>query len=266
MRLRDKVAIVTGGANGIGRATAAIFAREGAKVVIADRDTNNGRACAREIRAGGAEGEFAETDVSRDADVSALIVEVIGRFGGLDILVNSAGVALSGTVVDTEGDRWQRVLDVILASVYHTCRRVVPPMIDGGGGSIVNVASIQGLYGVPNYAAYAASKAGIIGLTRQIAVDYAASNIRANIVSPGSIVTDIVANTVRLEPELASDRHRQSIPTARNRAVGADPKPALLRSGTPENVAYAILFLASDEAGHVSGHNLVVDGIATARA
>ena len=265
MRLSEKVTIVTGGANGIGRATATLFAREGARVVVADRDVNCGRACVQELRSSGAEAEFFETDVSRDTDVSVLVAGVVERYGGLDILVNSAGVALCGTVVDTDSDRWQRVLDVNLAGVYRTCRRAIPHMIDRSGGSIVNIASIQGLYGVPDFSAYAASKAGIIGLTRQIAVEYAASNIRANVVSPGSIVTDITANTARLEPDLASDRRQQSIPTARKRSAAADPKPALLRSGTPQDVAYAILFLASDEAAHVSGHNLVVDGIATAR-
>jgi NAD(P)-dependent dehydrogenase (short-subunit alcohol dehydrogenase family) len=266
MRLESKVAIVTGGANGIGRATAVLFAREGARVVVADRDRASGEECVTAIRLAGGEAMLVPTDVSRDLDVAALVEKTKDQYGGLSILVNAAGIDIQGSVVDTEPERWQRVLDVNLASVYRTSRLAIPLMIQGGGGSIVNIASLQGMFGWPHYAAYAASKAGIIGLTRQIAVDYAEQNIRANAISPGAIATHLLENSVRLEPELAGDPSApDASPVLPSPAAASAPRSRLLRAGRPEDVGYAALFLASDEAAHVSGHNLVVDGGASAR-
>jgi NAD(P)-dependent dehydrogenase (short-subunit alcohol dehydrogenase family) len=266
MRLAGKTAIITGGANGIGHATAVLFAREGARVVIADRDTTRGEAAAAAIRDQGGEAIFGPADVSSDAGVAALVEQTLERFGGLHVLVNCAGIAAQGSVVDTEPARWQRVIDVNLAGIYRTCRFAIPAIIRAGGGSIVNIASIQGLYGWPHYAAYAASKAGVIGLTRQIAVEYAAQNIRCNAISPGAITTQFGENSARLEPTLVGD---PSAPPAEAAASSSAPELAprsyLLRAGRPEDIAYAALFLASDEAVHITGHNLVVDGGASAR-
>jgi NAD(P)-dependent dehydrogenase (short-subunit alcohol dehydrogenase family) len=262
MRLEQKVAIVTGGANGIGRATAVLFAREGASVVVADRDAAAGAACVREIGTAGGTAHFVETDVSSDASVSALVAATVERFGGVDVLVNCAGVDVLASVVDTEPERWHRVLDVNLASVYRTCRAAIPHMIRHGGGAIVNVASLQGMFGWPHYAAYAASKAGIIGLTRQVAVDYADANIRSNAISPGGIATALGENSARLEPALAADP--APLAAAQDDAPAAPPS-RLRWPGRPEDVAYAALYLASDEAAHISAHNLVVDGGASAR-
>jgi len=264
MRLSGKVAIITGGANGIGRATADLFAREGARVVVADRDGAAGEAAVAAIRAAGGEALFVPTDVSRDADVAALVQRTLDRYGGVHVLVNAAGIDVQGSVVDTEPERWQRVLDVNLASVYRACRSAIPAMMRGGGGSIVNIASIQGMYGWPHYAAYAASKAGIVGLTRQIVVDYADHGIRCNAISPGAIETQLSANSARLEPTFADDPGAPTVAAPVVSAPLTAPSP-LLRAGRPEDVAYAALFLASDEARHVNGHNLVVDGGATAR-
>src|SRR5438128_9982318 len=267
MRLSQKVAIITGGANGIGRATAILFAREGARVVVADRDAAAGEETVAGIRAEDGEALFVPTDVSRDEDVAALIEKTQQQYGGINILVNGAGIDIQGSVVDTEPKRWQRVLDVNLASVYRTCRFAIPLMIQGGGGAIVNIASLQGLFGWHHYAAYAASKAGIIGLTRQIAVEYAQHNIRCNAISPGAIATRLLENSVRLEPELAGDpsaRATSSTPTPAPPTAPTE-RPPLRGQGRPEDVAYAALYLASDEAAHVSGHNLVVDGGASAR-
>lgn len=260
-RLQGKVAIVTGGANGIGRATALLFGGEGASVMVADRDEEAAADCASRLTEAGGRAIWHGTDVSRDDSVETAVSRAVTEYGGLDILVNCAGVDISGTVVDTEPDRWQRVLEVNLASAYRTCRHAIPHMVAGGGGAIVNVASLQGLYGYPRYAAYAASKAGMIGLTRQIAVEYADDNIRSNAVSPGAIVTDLGPNTARLEPAY------HPAPAQATNSVQAPEEPSPTRSlrdpGLPRDVAWAILFLASDEAGHISGQNLVVDGISS---
>ncbi len=261
MRLEGKVAIVTGGANGIGRATAVLFAKEGARVAVADRDAVAGKACVAEIESAGGDTYFSQIDISSDTEVEVLVTEVVQRYGGLDVLVNAAGVDIRGAVAETEPERWHRVLDVNLAGVYRACRFGIPQMVDRGGGSIVNVASIQGLFGYPRYAAYAASKSGMIGLTRQVAVDYASDGIRSNAVSPGEITTELTENSRRLEPDLTGEQ--ADLPDA----VGADREEysGLRGPGLPIDVAHAILFLASDDARHISGHNLVVDGISTAR-
>jgi len=265
MRLRDKVAVVTGAANGIGKATALLFADEGARVVVADRDAE-GERCAREIQKRSGEALFMATDVSSDSQVEELIEYTVAQYGGVDVLVNCAGVDILGTVVNTEPERWHRVLDVNLASVYRSCRFAIPAMMQRGGGSIVNVASLQGMLGWPHYAAYAASKAGIIGLTRQIAIDYADHNVRSNAISPGGIETALTDNSKRLERDYAEDPGVVSAsgndePSGAGARPPADERPRLRRAGFPQDVAYAALFLACDESAYISGQNLVVDGI-----
>jgi NAD(P)-dependent dehydrogenase (short-subunit alcohol dehydrogenase family) len=214
------------------------------------------------LEAGGTQALLVPTDVSSDTDVATLVNETVRRWGGLDILVNCAGVDIAGSVVDTEPERWQRVLDVNLASAYRTCRFALPQMIARGGGSIVNIASLQGMYGWPRYAAYAASKAGLIGLTRQVAAEYADHNIRVNSISPGGIDTQLGANSDQLEPRFA---HDPGAPPAAASAAPAPPTapepPRLRRAGLPADVAWAALFLASDEAAYITGHNLVVGGL-----
>lgn len=262
MRLRNKIAIVTGGANGIGRATVELFLKEGAAVVIADRDVENGKTLADKHP----QALFVETDVSSDPSITRLIGQTIERFSGLDILINCAGVDITGTVVNTEPDRWQRVIDVNLNSVYRTCREAIPHMIARGTGAIVNIASVQGMFGWRNYAAYATSKSGMFGLTRQMAVEYAEKNIRANTISPGGIQTRLGFNSDTLEPDYALDPGVTSKkPSPPAGPATPDMRPRLLKSGKPEDIAFAALFLASDEAAYISGQNLVVDGILTSR-
>lgn len=260
-RLAGKAAIVTGGSNGIGRAICELFAREGCMVLNADRDRDSADEVNSEIRRNRGESAFVHTDVSKESDVERAVNAACDSFGRLDILVNCAGIALAGTVVDTDYALWQRVLDVNLAAAYLTSRHAIPRMMEAGGGSIVNVASLQGLYGYPNWAAYAASKAGLIGLTRQTAVDFRASGIRCNAISPGAILTDLGGNTARLEAgfmaESASD-----IDVEKREAT---ERPVFLRPGRPIDIAYVALFLASDESRHITGHNLVVDGGASSR-
>jgi NAD(P)-dependent dehydrogenase (short-subunit alcohol dehydrogenase family) len=261
VRLSGKVAVIAGGANGIGRATSALFAREGAKVVIADRDEAAGAALAAELTGEGREAVSIGADLSREEEVAAVVRTAQERFGGVDILVHCVGIAAAGSVADTEPERWQRVLDVNLASVYLCCRAAIPAMLRRGGGSIVNVASVQGLYGFPHYAAYAASKAGIIGLSRQVAVDYGPRGIRCNTISPGAIETKLGENSARLEPHLTKDPS----PPEEPEPARAGRTAFFLRAGQPEDIAFAALYLASDEAKHVTGHNLVVDGGASSR-
>lgn len=257
MRLQNKIAIITGGANGIGRATVEIFLQEGASVVIADRDVESGTALASTSD----QTLFVETDVSDDTSVANLIAQTISHFGAIDILVNNAGVDITGTVTDTEPHRWQRVLDVNLSSIYRTCHEAIPHMITRGGGSIINIASVQGMYAWKNYSAYATTKAGIFGFTRQAAYEYAEQNIRINAISPGAIHTQLGHNSDQLEPDYANDPGvtpppQKTSPTSPT----PDTRSRLKQSGKPEDIGYAVLFLASDEAGYISGQNLVVDG------
>lgn len=257
MRLSGRAAIVTGGANGIGKAICLLFASEGASVTIADRDSPAGEECARALHGSGA--LFVEADVSREEHAGRVIDETMRAFGGIDVLVNCAGIAIGGSVVETDPARWQRVMEVNLASAHLACRAAIPHMLRRGRGSIVNIASLQGMFGFKGYAAYASSKAGLIGLTRQVAAEYREHNIRCNAISPGSITTRLGPNTARLEPALAGDLGDLDPQPL------AESTPALLRPGGPEHVAYAALFLASDESAHITGHNLVVDGGASAR-
>ncbi len=257
MRLQGKRAIVTGGANGIGRATVEVFLREGASVTIADRDTEAGAALAGRNE----QPLFIETDVSSDASVAELVARSVDHFGGLDIAVHCAGVSIVGTIADTEPERWQRVLDVNLGSLYRICHGSVPHML-AGGGAVVTIASVQGMFGWANWAGYAASKSGMFGLIRQMAIEYAEHNIRFNAISPGAIATQLGANSAKLEPgfTLRPDATQSDDDASPD---PPDTRPRLLAAGKPEDIAHAALFLASDEAAYISGQNLVVDGVLT---
>lgn len=247
-RVESKVAVVTGAAMGIGKAAAVALAREGAKVAIGDINDEVGQATAREIKASGGEAFFQHTDVSSTKDVQSLVEEAVKRYGRLDILVNNAAVAIPGTAVEISEDDWNRVVNTNLTSVWRGMKFAIPHMIKAGGGSIINVASVQGLIGFPGWSAYAAAKGGVDALTRQVAVDYAPHNIRVNSVAPGTIMTPMNEKIFReaQDPQQLIDNWNSL--------------HALGRFGQSEEVGNVILFLASSESSFITGDVIRVDG------
>ncbi|MGQ9572625.1 MAG: SDR family oxidoreductase, partial [Dehalococcoidia bacterium] len=248
MRLRDKVALVTGSGSGIGKATALLFGREGAKVMSVDLNGDTARATASEITAAGGQADSLQADVSVAADVERMIGTTVERFGRLDVLVNNAGIEVIMPIVQVPEEMWDRLIDVNLKGVFLGCKYAIPQMIRQGGGAIVNTASIAGLRGFATFGTYSASKGGVVLLTKTLAVEYARFNIRINCVCPGIIRTPMVDRGLLAvpEPEAALERFEQAHPMG--------------RLGEPEEVAQAMLFLASDEASFITGVPLPVDG------
>ena len=237
MRLKDKVALITGGGSGIGRAIAREFAGEGAKLLIAELDEASGQAIADEI---GEAARFLRCDTSSEEDVQAAIAATVDAFGGLDIMVNNAGVAQKD---------WDTTLAVNLTGVYYGCKHAAERMAAHGGGSIINLASILGLVGIGGEDAYVAAKHGVVGLTRNFAIAFGGRGGRVNCINPGWIET----------PMTDSIREMESI---QQQVATQTP---MGRFGTAEEVAKAALFLASDESSFVTGAPLIVDGGWTAR-
>src|SRR5262245_15471779 len=254
-RLRDKVAVVTGGGAGIGRATCELFAEEGAAVVVAERDPATGRDAAERIKHKGGRAHFVPTDVADEESVRRMVAEAVKTFGRINILVNNAAVFVLRGIEATPAE-WRQILDVNVMGPALCAKHVVPELRKAGGGAIVNLSSISSFIAQPNFWTYNASKAAAANLTRCMALDLAKDNIRVNAVAPGAVWTQIVQ---RLTREAGMDR------AAADKDPGWGGAHMIARIAEPREIAYAILFLASDEASFVTAENLMVDGGYTAR-
>ncbi len=237
MRLLDKVALITGAGAGIGRAIALEFAREGAKIVVAELKEETGRSLVEEI---GGEAHYQRCDTSNENEVRAAVQSAVDTYGKLDIMVNNAGVAQAD---------WDTTLAVNLSGVYYGCKHAAEAMASQGGGVIINLASILGLVGIGSEDGYVAAKHGVVGLTKNFAIAYGGRGVRVNCINPGWIETAMTT--------MITDT-----PAVREQIEGQTP---MGRMGTPEEIAKAALFLASDDASFVSGAPLIVDGGWTAR-
>jgi NAD(P)-dependent dehydrogenase (short-subunit alcohol dehydrogenase family) len=253
MRLQDKVCVITGSGSGIGRAMALRFAREGSIVVVADQDGTAAEEVATLVRQAGCRAQAIEADITVPIEVQAMVRATVDTYGRLDVLINQAGVAQVGDVIDLEEDEWDRVIDVNLKGVFLGCKYALRAMVAQGSGVIINTASAAGLVGIPMQAAYCASKGGVISLTRSIALDYADRNIRVNCIALGPIETPWHTNMLEAPGDPANEYRW---------VVMSQP---LRRVGTPEEVAGAAVYLASDDAAYMTGSVLTLDGGMTAR-
>ena len=240
-RLEGKVALITGAASGIGRESAILFAEEGAKVVVADYAAAEGQETAKRIVNSGGTAIYVKSDVSKLSDIEAMIDATVKSFGRLDILFNNAGVqgARGGFTVDLPEEEWDKVMDVNLKSVFRAAKLAIPVMLKQGGGAIINTASAQGIGGSITGGAYCTSKAGVIMLTKVLAIEYGKKNIRVNCICPGVIETPMASGY---------------IPFLKTEALAAG------RPGQPREIAHAALFLASDESSYIHGAVIPVDG------
>jgi NAD(P)-dependent dehydrogenase (short-subunit alcohol dehydrogenase family) len=248
MDFANKVVVVTGGSSGIGQACSYEFANRHGTVAIVDRDVQRGKETERKIASSGGHAEMFAADVSSDSEVQNLVTTIVKKMGGVDVLVNNAGIQRYGTATTTSEKEWNEVLDINLKGAFLMARYAIPEMIKRGGGAVVNTASVQSVTAQRNSLAYVVSKHGLLGLTRCLALDYAKENIRANCVMPGAIDTPMLRWAASL------DEHPERVLDACNRlhAVG--------RMGTPDEVARVIVFLASEDASFVTGAAVPVDG------
>ncbi|WP_456021886.1 SDR family oxidoreductase [Pseudomonas protegens] len=249
MRLQNKIALITGAGSGIGEATAKLFASEGAKVVVADRDIELARSVASAI---GEQAYAVQADVSKSSEVKAMVEQAVAHFGGLDILVNNAGFGTLGTVVTVEEDIWDQVIDVNLKGVFLCSKYAIPEIIRRGGGAVVNLASTISVVGIKDRAAYVAAKGGVAALTRAMALDHALEGVRVNSVAPGVIASSYY------------DKIFESVPDPVAFKKGLEARSPLNKMGEPVDIANVILFLASNESSFATGAMFTVDGGYTA--
>ena len=249
MRLEGKVALITGAGRGQGAAESKLFAKEGAKVVVADVLDQEGITVTAEIAEAGGEAIYVHLDVTNEDDWEAAVRETVSNCGKLDILVNNAGIWRRGHVMETSSEQWDDILSVNSKGVFLGTKAVIPEMRKAGGGSIVNISSTAGLVGSKTSAAYSASKGAVRIFSKSTAIQYASEGIRANSIHPGPIDTDM---------------GDQVWPDATSRESSIS-RTALSRIGTADDVAYGVLYLASDEASFVTGSELVIDGGVTAQ-
>ncbi len=253
MRLKKKVALVTGAASGIGKTTALLFGQEGAKVTCADIDGEGAERVARQIADGGGEAASTQADVTREADVQRMVRETVERWGRLDVLFNNAGVEFGLPVTQVPEEEWDRLIDVNLKGVFLGCKHAIPQMVSQGSGAIVNTASVAGLRGVAFLSTYCASKGGVVLMTKSLAAEWAQFGIRINAVCPGVIRTPMAELAVQMGAGLGGTTPEE---TWAQLAAGHP----LGRIGEPEEVAQAVLFLVSEEASFITGAALPVDG------
>jgi 3-oxoacyl-[acyl-carrier protein] reductase len=242
MKLKDKIAVITGGADGIGKATALRFAQEGAVVLIWDMNTEKGVATVKEIETLGGKAEFVKVNTAIFAEVEKATADTKVKYGRIDILINNAGITRDATLKKMTPELWQQVIDVNLTGVFNCCKCVSEVMVENGWGRIVNASSVVALYGNFGQTNYVATKAGLIGMTKTLAREFGKKGITVNAVAPGFIATDMVR---AMPPEVLK---------------GMEEKVPSRRLGQPEEIAAAYAFLASDEAAYINGTTLSVDG------
>lgn len=242
MRLKDRVALITGAANGIGLKASEVFAKEGAKVAMADFNAEQGEKRAQELRGKGYEVTFFQVNVAQRSSVDEMVEKVREVYGNIGVLVNNAGITKDAMLSKLSIEDFQAVLDVNLTGVFHCTQAVLPSMIENGKGRIINTSSVSGVYGNVGQTNYAATKAGVVGMTKSWAKELGRKGINVNAVAPGFIETGMTAKV----PERILDQMKQMVP--------------LLRLGKPEDIANAYLFLASDESNYINGTVLHVDG------
>ena len=246
MRLKNKVAIVTGGANGIGLSIVTAFAREGAAVVLSDIDEAKLKQEAQHLAASGAQALAVKADVGNTEDVKNLIQQTIETFGKVDILVNNAAVAIGGNIMEMPESDWDTLMNINVKSLYRTIKETLPHMIEQKSGSIINISSTQAVRSWHNWTAYAGAKGAMLAMTNQLAGQFGASNVRFNSISPGAINTPMNAQRAAIEGTAFLEK--------------SAAQHAMNRLGNPSEVAMTAVFLASDEAGFITGEDIKVDG------